>query len=221
MNSVLHLIGRAQREHQNRSVDIDPALDWVPGVPFGSSGQLAVGGLTLVGGIGPLPKIYRQNLWQFTDNMTHTRGSHTLRWGIDYKWIQNNMYSAVFQSGNYRINNLSLFLQGTANQFTSWVKVGTPVRNYRQTIFGTFIQDEWKPLPNLTLNLGLRYEIWTHVKELNGRLANLRFLDDPEMTVGDNFKNPSFLDFAPRVGIAWDPCRRRKDLHQGGFWGVP
>ena len=198
-------------------IDIDPALDWVPGVPFGSSGQLAVGGLELVGGIGPLPKIYRQNLWQFTDNMTHTRGSHTLRWGVDYKWIQNNMYSAVFQSGNYRINNLSLFLQGTANQFTSWVKVGTPVRNYRQTIFGTFIQDEWKPLPNLTLNLGLRYELWTHVKELNGRLANLRFLDDPEMTVGDNFENPSFLNFAPRVGIAWDPTGDGKTSIKAGF----
>ncbi len=197
--------------------DIDPALGWVPGVAFGASGQLNVGGLTLVGGIGPLPKIYRQNLWQFTNNMTHSRGTHTLKWGADHKWIQNNMFSCVFQSGNYVFDNLTRFLTSEPNNFTSFTNVGTCTRNYRQTIFGTFIQDEWRARPNLTVNLGVRYEMWTHVKELNGRLANLRFLDDPEMTIGDNFKNPSFLNFAPRLGVAWDPWGDGKTSIKAGF----
>jgi len=60
-------------------------------------------------------------------------------------------------------------------------------RDVRQTIFGGYLQDDWRWLPNLTLNLGLRYEMATIPTEIHGKLANLRNLKDANPHLGDPF----------------------------------
>ena len=63
----------------------------------------------------------------------------------------------------------------------------------------------------MTLNFGVRYETTTVLKEVNGKIANLRYITDPKVTTGDPyFNNPTFKNFAPRIGFSWDPFKDGK-----------
>ena len=72
--------------------------------------------------------------------------------------------------------------------------------------------------PNLTVNLGLRYEFVSVPTEVNGKISNLRNVTDPALTVGGQwYANPSLKNFAPRVGLAWDPFSSGKTSIRAGF----
>ena len=71
---------------------------------------------------------------------------------------------------------------------------------------------------NLTLNLGVRYEMGTVVSEKYDRAANLRNLTDPTVSAGaPYYNNPTLKNFAPRFGFAWDPFKNGKTAVRGGF----
>ena len=71
--------------------------------------------------------------------------------------------------------------------------------------------------PNLTINLGLRYEMATMVDEVHSRIANLRQLADPATTLGRPYYNsPKAGNFSPRIGFAWDPFKDGKTSIRGG-----
>src|SRR6202035_50956 len=94
----------------------------------------------------------------------------------------------------------------------------TTPRGTRQSIFGVYAQDDWRFRPNLTLNLGLRYEMSTVPTEVQGKLSNLYNLTDSTPHLGDPyFLNPTLRNFEPRVGFAWDPFRNGKTAVRGGF----
>src|SRR5207245_11440257 len=77
-------------------------------------------------------------------------------------------------------------------------------RGLRQTLFGTYVQDDLKMTQRLTLNLGLRYEFITDPREVNGKMANLLNIHDAAPTVSkDHYFGVSKKDFQPRVGFAW------------------
>jgi hypothetical protein len=109
-------------------------------------------------------------------------------------------------------------------------------RDYRQTLFGGYVQDDWRVRRNLTLNVGLRYEMVTVLNDANGRMTNLRTLSDPVPYCGTtdlaltnvlgkpgctgvapDYSNPTTLDFEPRIGFAWDPRGDGKTSVRGGF----
>ena len=78
----------------------------------------------------------------------------------------------------------------------------------RESIVGGYLQDDWQVRRNLTLNLGLRYEIATPYSEAHGLLSNLRTLTSPiAYTSAPLFNDPTLRNFEPRVGFAWDPFR--------------
>ena len=70
---------------------------------------------------------------------------------------------------------------------------------------------------NLTINLGVRYDMSTVVSEVNGKIASLRNLTDPTVTVGSPYyQNPTLKNFAPRIGFAWDPFKDGRTAIRGG-----
>lgn len=89
------------------------------------------------------------------------------------------------------------------------VNVGGPLGRvgYRETIWGFFIQDDFKWKPNFTWNLGLRYEFYTNPTEVGGRAGDLQFVEQTALRLGNPIlvTNPSLGNFSPRIGFAWDP----------------
>src|SRR5262249_252269 len=88
----------------------------------------------------------------------------------------------------------------------------------RQTVAGGYVQDDFRVRPNLTLNLGLRYEMATVPTEKYDRLSTLVNLTDAKPKLGcPDFKYPTNRNFSPSVGFAWDPFRDGKTSIRGGF----
>ena len=98
---------------------------------------------------------------------------------------------------------MASFLTNSPNKFQGGIASTLSPRNLRQTLFGAYLQDDWRWKSNLTLNLGLRYEMSTVIRETAGKLANLVNLSDADPHLGNPFfHNPTLRNFEPRVGFA-------------------
>jgi hypothetical protein len=177
-------------------------------------------GLTLLeGGLGGSAIYnYRWNSYQAYDDAFLTKGLHSLKFGFGFERDQDNQLTITEQTGTFGFKSMQKLLTNQPNKFLA-VKPGVlSERGMRQSIVGGYVQDDWRFRPNLTLNLGLRYEMSTVPTEVQGKLATLLHITDPSPHLGDPyFLNPTLRNFAPRVGFAWDPFRNGKTAVRGGF----
>ncbi len=111
--------------------------------------------------------------------------------------------------------------------FSSFLPAGTARdRNFASQEYAAFIQDNWRAKPNLTINVGLRYEFSTVPHEKNGlqavldkasQISKTANIEDFVFVQGDNWYSRKMTNFAPRIGFAWDMFSSGKTLIRGGY----
>ena len=204
------------------SIEIPESLFFVQGGP--RFGRIEIPSLTTLGTFTTLPEVNIVNTFQFADDVVAQRGSHALKFGAQlhrYRWFT---FSSRNFGGLWSFNSLESFLDGgpEGGRGTS-VSVALPGSSskvdFRQTLAGFYIQDEYRVTPRLLLSLGLRYEFITRVREKDGRSQFLVDpLRDPEIQVGHYIaSNPSPRYPVPRVGLSWSPWGHRDTVIRGGF----
>ncbi len=159
----------------------------------------------------------------FIDNLTWIKGSHIAKFGVEVRPVRiytdrNGGSTFVFNSiGDFLANNLaSVQYQGDLSDPSPFNNGLTGNRLAMQEYYIAFAQDEWKVRPNITLNYGLRYELYTPLREKrNGQVlfdtavGTLKPSSDPAYPIDKKA-------FGPRVGITWSPNLNGTGLFGGG-----
>lgn len=222
LNTVRFGYNRNRVDNDLSTSAINPAAgdSSLGAVPGRDAAQVSVGGISsLSGGIGGNPTyFFRWNSFQPSDDIFLTKGAHSLKFGFQAERMQMNVQSFSNPNGVFSFPDLDTFLTNQPSKFNSALSGSLFDRAFRQSLFGGYAQDDWRFRPNLTLNLGLRYEMTTVMTENDNRLVNLVNITDASARIGNPlYKNPTLHNFEPRVGFAWDPFRTGKTSVRGGF----
>jgi hypothetical protein len=197
----------------------DASLAVVPGSGFDSA-EVRVGGLTGsdAGLKGANNIVHAWNSFQGYDDAFWIHGKHSVKFGGAVERMQLNFHFYSNQAGLFSFATLSDFLTNNPQRLTLNFASTFAPRDLRQTLGGLYVQDDWHARSNLTVNLGLRWEMTTVPTEVQGKLATLINITDPTPHLGSPFfSNPTLRNFEPRVGFAWDPFHNGKTAVRGGF----
>lgn len=119
----------------------------------------------------------RINAHSIGDTLSITKGKHRIRIGAEYRQSTVKFYFNSFSRGQINFPSFTAFLQGGSAATTlSLLGSGVFDRSYRVKDLGAYIQDDWKVTDRLTVNFGLRYDLYGLPSEAQGRLVN--FLPD-------------------------------------------
>jgi len=221
-------------EHQDQEFLTNPATDplqYYDGAPDYSPGDREDGNISVGGGtsnIGP-GTTARFHLIEdkFTggDDLFWSHGAHSFKVGVSVTRIQDNI--AVGREGGFFIfGSLTGFLAATPVQFQGEIlpHPGFSRTRYAQSVeYFPYIQDDWKVRPNLTVNIGLRYDFETNpvceaafaqpCTALPDPLSSIAFVPVHHVLQA----NPNAFNFDPRIGLAWDPFSDHKTSIRAGF----
>jgi hypothetical protein len=205
--------------------------------------------LEFIGDGGPF--YFTSNNWSFADALTWVHGTGTFKFGGDYRVRQNSNFDAgragdikgQYQygtgAGGFLAGNYSGILigpqdsgSGAANMllgydpaFVSRGQPGTPpfLSNHEIAFFG---QDDWKKSPTLTLNIGLRWDLFTQPTERFDAQSNYDPVTDTltragkSAPLGRDLVNPDRNNFGPSVGFAWSGFKKDKTVVLRGGYAI-
>jgi hypothetical protein len=160
------------------------------------------------------PAIFAQTTFEISDTLSKVFGNHAIKFGGSFRRELDNNNLAGGARPKFSFSGLF----NLANDTPIFEEINVDPRNggpavaqryFRSSDYAAFIQDDWKARPNLTLNLGLRYEYFSPLTEKEGRLALLRFgsqgLQNSRIEIVDQFFEPDRNNFGPRFGFAYSP----------------
>jgi hypothetical protein len=227
---VLQLGGQVSRyvtdsEALNNGVNVNTAFGGPNNIntsQAGSSGLAMAwfldGDYNDVGDQFALPTIYYDTTYQYSGNMNWTRGAHSIKFGaslIHRDWsVNQQLFKAayMFTGGTGTGNDFAAMLDG--NPFIFMRNMSLTAPQYRANEIGMFVQDDWRATKWLTLNLGIRWDVFTPMTEKHNALSdfdptNAAMLASGQIQVAgkggvsatDGF-NTQWGDFQPRLGFA-------------------
>lgn len=188
----------------------------IPGRP---EPQLSIGGMPTTGGgeRPPRSSLQLQNLFSYGDDISLVKGKHILKWGALIDRAENIIETKSYLGGRFNFPGIQQFLQGRPSNLTIAAPDSDPRQDFFHTRFGAYLQDDYKLARNLTLNLGLRLEFSTVPTEKFGHIVGLPApMFDSGVTVGQLYENQK-QNWAPRIGMAWDPWGSGKTVIRSGF----
>ncbi len=171
-----------------------------------------------------VPQQTKQRRYQFSDSLTMVRGRHTLTFGGEIQRVQSDFNLGVFQQGRVeliedfpdfdrngdgRVDDNDLLFAVTLRSGKPTQPLIIPAAN--NSYIAGFIQDDWRVRPQLTLNLGLRYEVDTDVKNVS-RVNEINPLVRPFLT---GTRSADKNNFGPRVGFNYSSKDARTSVHGG------
>ena len=184
--------------------------------------NIDIAGFTSLGDSMFLPEHVFENIFQVADTLTWIRGRHSLKFGIDFRRQQRNFYQVTAPRGFFGFGGVYTNDLSTANGGNGLADLLLGIADANEQDFlaglyptrywdlGGFVQDDFRIRPNLTINLGLRYDI---TSPANGRVGNFdlnrgivvtSYGQNPVSHAGVQFDKK---DWAPRIGFAWSVQR--------------
>jgi hypothetical protein len=191
-----------------------------PQEPFG----LPTANITGAGSVGfqqfgaPGPSVFNQKTYNVRDTLTKVAGSHYIKFGGDYSRALFLDTAPWGGRPNYDFYNIWDFANdaphdetGNFNPLTGQPTSAT--KNIRFDIDAAFVQDDWKIRPNLTINMGLRWEYFGPLTETAGNISNVILGSNPDPLAGlyihkgGDLFHTSLGDFGPSLGFAFSPSQ--------------
>jgi hypothetical protein len=186
---------------------INDGVNTAIGIP-----QITVLGLGLnFGGPSNFPQGRTDTSFVFSDTASYLRGSHAFKFGGEFRRIMADNFTS--DTGTFQFGSLAAFQTGLGSNFT--ITLGDRPSDVRQQALGLFVQDRLQASPNLSFDLGLRYDGIMGPTETQGRYvvfdaatASLRQTANPYET-GHNLQ--------PRAGIIWNPSKDGRTVVRGAY----
>jgi uncharacterized protein YaiE (UPF0345 family) len=163
-------LNEARAGYQRNRNDITTAVPGIPSIAFddGSAG---------FGSYNGYPQFFSENVYSYGDMMTFVRGKHTIKAGADFRRNLENSQFNVARPSYYFIDQLFFAIDtpyGEVGGVDPGFVANRPAelagntRHWRNLEIGAFVQDDWKVRHNLTINVGLRYDLYTRHTEKSG-----------------------------------------------------
>ena len=189
------------------------------------------------------PGLVNTTTYQFNDDFSLIKGSHQMQFGANYIRPMQATTFCVYCNGLFTFsgqiagNAMADFISGSLDSFT---QINISHDNEKWNYIGLYAQDNWKVNSHLTVNYGVRWEPYLNGRLLNGQVSHFNMADflanvhstvypnapagtlypgDPGFDTGGRPNQTSWLNFAPRFGLAWDPKGDGKTLVRAS-WGI-
>jgi hypothetical protein len=191
-----------------------PLAPFVSGRPL--VGDIDIGGIPRFGPQSSGDLVLSQKILGGEYGIVHNRGRHALKAGALVERYIDDMTNPTFSLGIYTFADLESFLRNRPVRFIGLTPEAQLDRAWRFTLFGGYLQDDFRVSNRLTLNVGARVEYATLPQDTEGRDSTLVNPTDTAPTLGQLYQNPG-ANFSPRVGFAWDATGDGRTSVRGGY----